>query len=474
MTEEVLQPRPLGGAEAEPSKKSTKKNTPSGLWWLLVLVVGGLLVIRIVSQRTSPPKITLATPTALPVPSPTPDPALRAKAEAELEKSLALKGPLRATEPRRWAPETWRKSEESMSSGDQFMAEKNFEGAAKAYVAARPMLEELTLRLPSLPAELFPKALEAYARGNATDSVALLQIILFLDPENKEAKALLPRAEKADQSFAILQAIKQQVKNENWDLAWAEVNRLDQIDSLFPGAAELKEQISILLSQQEFTKWISQALHAVEAQDLESAQQLLGKAKRLLPDHPAVKDLGKQVDELVTQQQVLVLKDKAEKLEIQETWAEAHTVWLEMKALDSAAPWIQEGLEQSLRWKLEEEKISRASKNLQSAQAALWVKELKVRKKWPPKLDAKALKVVEQWTLATTPVSVLLISDYETQIQVAKIGRWKPFREKEVILKPGSYVAKGIRMGYRDVRESFVVKPGQQNLKIEVICRERI
>jgi hypothetical protein len=48
------------------------------------------------------------------------------------------------------------------------------------------------------------------------------------------------------------------------------------------------------------------------------------------------------------------------------------------------------------------------------------------------------------------------------------------FRRKELRLKPGRYVALGVRDGFRDVRREFVVLPGGTPVVIDVRCTEAV
>ncbi len=474
MNDEILQPSSLDAPAAPPVKTKSDKKKPSWLWLLTLGLIGGLIVIRMLSQPGEEIVPVAPTATAVPEPTATPDPALRLEAEAALEKVLELMRALRPAEPARWAEEVWTQIEAEIAVADGSMAELKFSEASQQYAAVIPKLESLKSRLPELPEELMPKAFEAYAGGNKADAVALLQIVLFLEPENEQATNLLPRAENADLSFALLKKAEGWVEKSEWDLAFTELSRLKDMDDQFPGSGELRTIVEEKLAVASYKKWMSQALVAMENDDLVSAEAWVQKALDLDPENQATKDLQQQIIDRRVQQNVLLLKREAEVFAHEEKWSEAHKKWLEMKALDPGAPWIQDGLEQSLKWKLISEKIRKGLADPGSDQTGLWVKEMQDRKGWPVKLSARAEEMAERWKVAITPVKVKLTSDFETQVEVTKVGRWKPFAEKELSLKPGKYTAKGWRYGYRDVRVSFEVKPGQEDLVVEVKCVEGI
>lgn len=477
MSDELLQPRSLDAATG-PQKPDPGGKGPRIIGWGLLVMLMGLGGIWWLSSEPADVRVPVATPIPSPTPPPTPqatpDPTLRLAAEKQLEAFLALLGPLRASEPERWAEEVWQGLQLDMTAADQLMADKKYAEAASAYQALIVQAEGLNRQLPGLPALLFPRAQAAYAQGEKEEAVGLLKLILFLDPAHAAAKDLLPRAENADRSFDLLKKATAYAEDKAWDLAWANLQELKTWDAAFPGGQVLESAVAAEISKQEFAKWISQAILALENQDLTSAQALVNKAAAFDPDHPSVRGLQNEILDLIRQRKVMALKSRAETLHQLEDWQGEHQLWLEMKSLDAEAPWIQAGLEASLRWKIAEEKITKGLADPGAAQTGRWAEEMQQREGWPPGLEAKAGQMIAAWKLSTTPVTVRLRSDAETRVEISKIGKWEPFIQKDITLKPGAYVAKGWRLGYRDVRVPFEVTPGQQNQVVEVICVEGI
>ncbi|WFB35047.1 hypothetical protein P3T73_12840 [Kiritimatiellota bacterium B12222] len=474
MNDDFLEPKSLDDSLAPQPDVVKGKKFPY-LWVVALLVLLGLLGIWMLSKEQQKQLSVLPTPTAVPLPSPTPDPELRAKAESAKAEVLALLGPLRATDPERWAAESWLEIESGLDQANEFMLAFAFEEAESLYAdILLPELEALTQEFSQLPEKLMPQAVEAYAAGDAETSVALLSIILYVDSENAAAKALLPRAKIADQSFALLTTANTHAEASAWELAWQDLNKLSAGDPAFPGVASLKEKVESEIYREELESLISQTVAALAQQDLEAAEALLQRAAQFDPKNPMVVQLQQQVSDQLLQQEVLELQAKAVKYERDEAWSLAHKTWLQMKSLDPEAPWVEDGLQQSLRWKIIDEKITRGLAHPASEQSGLWIEEFKDREGWPMGLRKRADDLEALRMLVLTPVEVRLLSDFETEVSISKVGRWSPFKEKTIQLKPGSYVAKGGRFGYRDVRITFEVKPGQKDLVVEVVCREGI
>jgi hypothetical protein len=75
---------------------------------------------------------------------------------------------------------------------------------------------------------------------------------------------------------------------------------------------------------------------------------------------------------------------------------------------------------------------------------------------------------------AVTPIPVALVSDNLTDVSVYKVGNLGNFASKELTLRPGTYVAVGIRPGFRDVRLEFRVAPEIDMQPVVVRCEEQI
>jgi hypothetical protein len=75
---------------------------------------------------------------------------------------------------------------------------------------------------------------------------------------------------------------------------------------------------------------------------------------------------------------------------------------------------------------------------------------------------------------AATPVPVELVSDNMTSVSIYKVGKLGTFTNTRLELRPGPYVAVGVRSGYRDVRLEFRVAPEIDMQPVVVRCEEPI
>jgi hypothetical protein len=69
---------------------------------------------------------------------------------------------------------------------------------------------------------------------------------------------------------------------------------------------------------------------------------------------------------------------------------------------------------------------------------------------------------------------VALRSDAQTDVVVYKVAKLGKFNQHELALRPGAYTAVGSRIGYRDVRVDFTVKPEGPPPALTIACTEAI
>ena len=75
---------------------------------------------------------------------------------------------------------------------------------------------------------------------------------------------------------------------------------------------------------------------------------------------------------------------------------------------------------------------------------------------------------------ARTEVTVRLVSDGLTEVVVLRVGTLGTFRERTIVLRPGSYVVTGRRQGYRDARKTLVISSSKVPPPLDVRCTEAL
>jgi hypothetical protein len=172
-----------------------------------------------------------------------------------------------------------------------------------------------------------------------------------------------------------------------------------------------------------------------------------------------------------------VLEQEALSLERDEHWDAAATTYEEILKVDSNLAFAIDGLsharEMSALHKTLDEYISDPDK-LSTPSVMQEATLLVVDITRMPEIGARLSAQRDELSRAVTPVPVALVSDNLTQVSIYRVGNLGSFTSRELTLRPGTYVAVGIRPGFRDVRLEFRVAPEIDMQPVVVRCEEQI
>jgi hypothetical protein len=204
-------------------------------------------------------------------------------------------------------------------------------------------------------------------------------------------------------------------------------------------------------------------------------------AERLIPASPEPADGLLQVDQALRLDNISVLEQEAHSLEQDEHWAAVATTYEEILKIDSNLAFAIDGLsharEMSALHKKLDEYLSDPDKlSIPSVmqKATLLVVDITRMQQIGARLAAQRDELSRLLKRAVTPVPVALVSDNLTNVSVYKVGNLGNFTSRELALRPGTYVAVGVRAGFRDVRLEFRVAPEMEMQPVVVRCEEQI
>ena len=179
--------------------------------------------------------------------------------------------------------------------------------------------------------------------------------------------------------------------------------------------------------------------------------------------------------------EINILEREASSLEQDEHWEAVATTYEEILKVDSNLSFAIEGLaharEMSALHKKLDEYISDPDKLSTPSvmqKATLLVVDITRMPDIGPRLAAQRDELSRLLKRAVTPVPVALVSDNQTKVSIYRIGDLGRFASRELELRPGTYVAVGIRPGFRDVRLEFRVAPEIDMQPVVVRCEEQI
>ena len=162
-----------------------------------------------------------------------------------------------------------------------------------------------------------------------------------------------------------------------------------------------------------------------------------------------------------------------------EDWATADTAYLKALAISPHLKSAHQGREQVALYieayrqldalKLPEglyDKVIRA-------RAKEWLAFVREKQLDDRKISKARTEIVEALKLAQIPVSLILTSDNQSEVEIYGVGKLGRLEHQTLKLIPGDYIVVANRPGYRDARATLKVRPGKA-LTLDIRCTESI
>lgn len=381
----------------------------------------------------------------------------------------------------RWAGQQFLRAKELYKQGDAAYLEREYIAAQDLYVEAIAVLEPLFDRIEPEFQKAFSAAKAAFDAEDWVEALRLFERAVAITANNPEARAGYERAKNIE---AVMRLVDQGLDfEEELELEAAEANfrQAAELDPLWQPAIDGLARVQRTRLEMEFDQRMSEGLDALASGDYPSARAAFRMAEKLIPESPEPADGLLQVDQGLRLDNITILEQEAAALEEDEHWEAAATTYEEILKIDANLSFAIDGLSHAremreLHRRLDQfvsdpDKLSAPSV---MQKATLLVVDITRMPEIGPRLAQQRDELSRLLKRAVTPVPVALVSDNLTTVSVYRIGNLGNFTNKQLSLRPGNYVAVGIRSGYRDVRREFRVAPELEMSPVVVRCEEQI
>ncbi len=325
-------------------------------------------------------------------------------------------------------------------------------------------------------------AISAFEGEDVEGAQDAITLALALRPHSKEAEFWQQQIIQLPELIAARQAA----------IAARSEGRLqDEIDALYrvlkikPSDEQIKTRIEAAnreLQDRRFQRAIGEVRQALSSEDVEKARNALTKAQRFKPSHPEIVRLKQSIEELVRDLEVAKLIQAAANSAIQDDWI---TVQQNLELALKLNPQLIDAIEGRDLAKSIIDAQSKfddylarshrlSSKNIVDV-VRTELEEAQVLLKYSPRLRAAVSELEVDVIKWQKEVPVRVISDGKTHIIVRRVGIIGAVRDREIMLKPGTYRFEGSRRGYRNKLVEVIVTPHADEVnEVTVICDERV
>jgi phosphate uptake regulator len=469
----------------------TAVEKPNQKFWLLLgTVVAALLLVVLVLPALVPDPNT-KTPDAI-VESPVEaievealdaneEGQYRHEAEQALQMFLRSRANPDLSNAEIWAENDWHAAMAKADNGDKEFGKGRHFNALQNYQDANSLLQSiLDSRSQTLQLNLQKgwQRLQANALEEANEA---FELVIAMQPDHSDALLGLNRTSVRSEILALVTKARQAVITDDLLLAAEIYIKALQLDPLYELAQESLFEVEAELRKQAFQTAMGRALKAIDNEQFSTAEKALTEASGMFPGDVAISDARERLSSARRQFRLRNLRSQAEQMAAKENWHGASENYRAALAIDPQAAFARNGLDltqkkQTLHKQLDhyladptrlysDDPLANARKLLAANPQA---------DSGEPILAGKLKNLQQYVTIAAIPVDLVIVSDNLTQVTIYKVGRLGVFEQKQLSLRPGKYTVTGSRKGYRDVHKVIELKPGMEELSVQVFAEEPI
>ena len=487
-----LRPGFRTGAEQPDPAMSAAPRGPRNWPLLLIgtaLVIGVVVAFvwlpsRVGEERAATPQTTAAPSVAepaRPVLSAEEQAALKKQAEDLLAGLLTLQDRLTSLNAEKWASEDWQRYQALSEAGDNEFLANDFAAAVASYSDATSLGDAIIARAAADVERSFNAGEAALYAGNAELAIEQYDLVLTIEPAHAAALAQRARAERLPEVLAIVQRADSERERGELTTALASYREALAIDAGWALATEGVNDVSRALRDAEFERLLSDAYSMLGEESFTEAQERFRTALAVRPDSREAQEGLVQAEQGAKLDQIALTEARALAFERRELWDQAIELYRSMLASDETLLFAQTGLERAQARAGLDAKLANLIDNPSLlltdavlADARKLLDAAGAEEPRGPRLTGQLEQLGGLIVLASQPVAVRLTSDQLTTVTLYRVGTLGAFESHELELRPGTYTAIGSRDGYRDVRQTFTVRPGGNLPPISVVCVEPI
>ena len=418
---------------------------------------------------------------ARPVLTPEESEKLKAQSGDLLAGLLTLTDELKQLNTEAWAAEDWAKYQQLSEAGDNAFLADDFSTSAASYAEAKALGESLKLRAATTLASSLAAGDAALAAGDSEGALQQYGVVLTIEPEHAAALAGKARAEKLPEVLALVQRANVEVAQGELQAGLATYREALAIDAAWPTAKAGVDEVNRMLRDAEFDRLVSAGFGLLSSEDFAGAQREFEAALAMRPNSREAADGRTQAVEGAKLDQIALSQARALAFERRELWDQAIELYRTVLDGDGTLLFAQTGIKRAQERAGLDAKLANLIDNptllfgdavLADARALLQTAGATPDK--GPRITSQIERLNELVELASKPIPVRIESDQLTTVTLYRVGALGAFAAKDLELRPGTYTVIGSRNGYRDVRQTFTVRPGRNLPPINVVCLEPI
>ena len=378
-----------------------------------------------------------------------------------------------------WGAERFTAAQELANEGDELFTREQFDDAITRYNDGIAALEALVGEGEAKFAAALAEGIAALAALDAGAARIAFDKAALIYPDHPDVRNGLARAANLPEVLDKLDLAVELRAQGDIDGARKTYIAIRNLDAATPGIDEALSELDALVEELKFQRFLSDGYAALNERRFNAARKAFNAALGMRPgNQPALAGLA-QVGQASTLSRIDALRGEAQRQETAEQWVEAKASYERVLTIAGSLKFARDGRGRAAtRARLDEQLVTTirephllSSDERFNAAVTLYQRATKVPTPGP-RLTEQLDQLEAILARAAEHVTVTLVSDNATEITVVQVGFLGTLERHQLSLRPGRYVIKGSRNGYRDLRLEIDVEPDMAPL--DVRCRERL
>ena len=405
----------------------------------------------------------------------------KTRSEELLTKIIELEGNLEEHAVKKWAAEEFSESVEQGRIGDEYFRRQQYMQATESFQIAVDNLENLQQRIHPTFERAILRGEQALTQGDQPAAVQQFELAKAIFPQDTRAINGIQRAATLEQLFDLLQRGNSFEFHNQLLQAKLVYQEAVELDSLSTEARDAFVRVDEKLKNEEFNRMIATGYQDLQNRQYADARAAFNAAKKLKPSANEANIGLNKVAASIREEKVTNLIFEAEHFVQLQQWPQAASSYEKVLKINKNHKDAKQGLQDSdakaqifkdLKVSLSSAHLLYETNVLNNAEQVL-ASTAKIE--LPGSIIEQHAKQLQQLVrVATTPISVELISDNKTEVVVFKVKRLGKFDRYELQLRPGPYTIVGTRDGFRDVRKTIQITHDSKLTSFSVECEESI
>jgi hypothetical protein len=407
--------------------------------------------------------------------------ASRAQALEMLREVNASAERLRPMAPERWAGNAYIDGLSAFEAAQKAILNGEFNTALSDLENAKTLLMGVEASAAGVALQAGMDGWNKLDAGNPEIAVEMFDLALLIQPDNAGASSGRKRALVYEQVRTLESASQRQLQSGKPVEAEKLLRQAAELDGADQAIQSSLAAVTAAVREDKLAAATKSGYQALEQRSYRSAADYFAQALAIDPQSAAAREGQKlALAEYSVEQRQSYETQSAEAI-AQGRWAEGISSAEAALRLDPAASAARASLQRASRGQQIEASLDQvlsapgrlsdagAYKNAQVvAQTARSGGDL------GPQVPTKIAALETLLTNMATPQKLDVISDSKTSVTVERVGSLGKIEKVSIELKPGKYVLRGSRQGYRDVRMEIDITPDSPRNSYAIICDERL